>query len=765
MQRKDAPFMWPDFRSGVPQWKLIDYRTYATEGFAQNELIYASIMYKARAGRLAPLRAYSGTFEDREVLDASHDLQQLCARPNPHQSWEEFQDQYTVYVNIAGNNFTVMDRPNKTAQPEALYNLRPDRVFIVPGVVDGRHTVLGYLYVPEGKSAYARLTRGERIEAVTKGDVVPILPEDMMHVKFPNPLDPLEGMGEGLSPISCIAWTTDVDNAVTQFLKLFFEKGIVIPGMVTTDKVNLSENVIARLKQRWKETYGGFENWAEEIFVADHGLKYQRIGLTFDEMGFEEIDERSESRILGPFGVPPILIGTRVGLRRSTYSNYGEARKAFWQDTMVPEARLFETEFQYYLQGARGEFVAFDYTNVPALQEVWLAERESWRADFQAGAVTLNEFRAFLRLEPVPTGEAFFRPLNIMPNPVVATETVPEPEPDMEELPEATEDERKQLKAGISREAKLRLWKQVDDIATSWEGRYSERARDAFERDRRALLVRLNEGKAKALQGKQSVDFFAVERDWKEYFATEAPENWREEFLPVIQGTIIDQGQAWNSAFGIQFDVRNLFAEAQAGDFFSEFMDGFAQDIIATTQADMEVLIRQSLANGWTVDELRKQLGLTFDRYVDPAFTLDGRRLTDDERAWFQERSPRYRRENIARTETIRSSNAGSLALFDAWEVVEMKEWLATGDDRTREDHLVAWSQYSEGGDPGPIPLKDAFTVGGESLMYPGDPRGSPAQVCQCRCTLLPYFSEAAGTQEEIRQQREQIEALMEATE
>ena len=338
----------------------------------------------------------------------------------------------------------------------------------------------------------------------------------------------------------------------------------------------------------------------------------------------------------------------------------------------------------------------------------------------------------------------------------------------MEESPEATDDTRKALPAAskelperVQSERKLRLWKAVNDIAESWEGRFAERTVDAFKNDERALLARLHDAKRKAISDKQSVDYQQVARDWDEYFREGAPENWREEFYPVITGVISDQAESWNTAFGISFDVRNLFAEQAAGDFFLEFMEGFSQDIIDTTRADMALVIEQALSNGWTVDETSKQVGMTFERYMELGYLPEeGRRMTEEEIAWFTERRPLYRRDNIARTETMRASNAGSLALFDAWGVVEMKEWLATGDNRTRDDHLTAWSQYSEGGSPGPIPLGQAFNVGGDNLMYPGDPRGSPAQVCMCRCALLPFFAEAAGTQEQIQRQREQIEAL-----
>jgi phage portal protein BeeE len=766
MQRKDAPFLWPDFRSGVPQWKMYPYRTYVNEGFNQNALIYSAIMYKVRAMTIAPLRAWRGDPEDRELLDEGSPLQQLVSRPNRHQGWSEFQGQAVVYLNISGNNFTFLDRDNPEKLPDAMLNLRPDRVFVVPGRVDGQATILGYLYVPEGKSALGRMTPEARIEALEHGDIVPILPSDMMHVKLPNPLDELEGMGEGLSPISCIAWTTDVDNAVTQFLKLFFEKGIVIPGMVTTDKVNLSENIIARLKERWKQTYGGFENWGEEIFVADHGLKYQRIGLTFDEMGFKEIDARSESRILAPFGVPGALIGTRLGLDRAIESNLVELRKTFWQDTMVPESQLFETEFQFFLRGDSGEFVAYDYSKVPALQEVVLSIQAQRLDDFKAGAITRNEYRQVLRLPDDPSGDVYVLPLSFIETPFGAAPELPSQDdgtgaqPTMEEAPEAEEDDRKILtlplkKKGIGFQARQFLWKQVDGIAESWDSRYSSRAKKAFENDRRAVLARLQKGKQQALEQKATVDYQAVNRDWDAYFATQAPENWREEFLPVIEGLIVDQGNAWNTAFGMQFNVRNLFAEQ----WFRDYMLEFSEDINKTTKDNLSVLLEQGMREGWSTDQVRKQIGLEFDRYTDPNFRLDGRRLTEQERQWFEDRSPRYRREMIARTETIRASNAGSIELFKAWGVVEKKEWLATGDDRTRDTHLDAWARYSEGGSPGPIPLGRAFIVGGASLMYPGDPRGPAEETIQCRCVPLPFFDEAAGTPEQIAEQQEMIEA------
>ena len=95
----------------------------------------------------------------------------------------------------------------------------------------------------------------------------------------------------------------------------------------------------------------------------------------------------------------------------------------------------------------------------------------------------------------------------------------------------------------------------------------------------------------------------------------------------------------------------------------------------------------------------------------------------------------------IARTEVIGASNRGS------WDTARMlgkdapfKEWTATFDERTRQTHRDADNAYREGGRPGPIPVDEAFLVGGYSLMYPADPAGPIGEVASCRCALTYVF-------------------------
>jgi hypothetical protein len=36
------------------------------------------------------------------------------------------------------------------------------------------------------------------------------------------------------------------------------------------------------------------------------------------------------------------------------------------------------------------------------------------------------------------------------------------------------------------------------------------------------------------------------------------------------------------------------------------------------------------------------------------------------------------------------------------------------------------------------VGLDEPFIVGGEQLMYPGDPAGSPGNICNCLCDTFP---------------------------
>ncbi|WP_206341757.1 phage portal protein [Streptomyces ureilyticus] len=64
------------------------------------------------------------------------------------------------------------------------------------------------------------------------------------------------------------------------------------------------------------------------------------LGLNLDQLRFPDLRTISETRICAGFGVPPVLVGAKAGLDRSTFANYAEARRSFWEETIMPDQRL-----------------------------------------------------------------------------------------------------------------------------------------------------------------------------------------------------------------------------------------------------------------------------------------------------------------------------------------------------------------------------------------------------------------------------------------
>lgn len=100
-----------------------------------------------------------------------------------------------------------------------------------------------------------------------------------------------------------------------------------------------------------------------------------------------------------------------------------------------------------------------------------------------------------------------------------------------------------------------------------------------------------------------------------------------------------------------------------------------------------------------------------------------------------------------ARTAITSAQNGGRQAGYEAAAKMGIKlrkRWIATKDGRTRHFHAMADGQTVE--------IDQPFSVGGEDLMYPGDPSGSAKNIYNCRCTMRTVEKE--GIEAEPRQMR-----------
>jgi len=103
-------------------------------------------------------------------------------------------------------------------------------------------------------------------------------------------------------------------------------------------------------------------------------------------------------------------------------------------------------------------------------------------------------------------------------------------------------------------------------------------------------------------------------------------------------------------------------------------------------------------------------------------------------------RYSQWQAERVVRTEATAAANfATTQAAQTIFPPEQMqKEWIASFDDRTRDTHSEADGQI--------VMANNTFLVGGQQMMFPGDPAGGAAEVINCRCSIAYIPIEGAQT-------------------
>jgi HK97 family phage portal protein len=375
----------PLYEVTSPQYPHPNAYQLANVGYRRNEVVFACIQKRAAAVAEAPIALYRGNTE--KPLNA-HPVLDLLKQPNEAMGQVEFWQAVQIYLDIAG--FSVWEKEyNRIGQVMHLWPMRPDWCSFMRG--DARP--LQYVrYQPYGGIPYVD---------------VPI-ERCVVFMEF----DPLYPMLKGLSRTMIATRATGVDNAATDFLKLFFEHGAQSNGILKT-KQSLERAEALRMKALWREQHGGYENW-QDITVMGSDVDYVATQMNFKDMDFTNIDGRDETRICQVFDVPPILIGARIGLDRATYSNYQQAREAWYQESISARWRWLESEVTQQLvcapefEGPESDTAArFNTQNVRALQEDRDAKWTRAVAAAQANMVTRDEARKEAGLEPIDNDDVF----------------------------------------------------------------------------------------------------------------------------------------------------------------------------------------------------------------------------------------------------------------------------------------------------------------------------------------------------------------------
>ncbi|MGY4903307.1 phage portal protein [Streptomyces sp. 900116325] len=722
-------------------------------GYANSAVAYRCVAAIADNGSSVPLAVRRPDGSEIEGHPISHLFNK---RPNSLMSARVFKSLILQQGELAGQSFVWLDRGETGLGPVAEAHIVFDPVdVIVSKPLAQRPTtadIIGFMI--------------RRLDGVQ----VPVLPEEMLWLRYPHPFEPLGC----LAPWKAARHAVDMDAYAREWQRSSYKNGASPTGVVYLGQ--MEETQFNAAKAAWRSSMTGPANAGKNLLVSSPPgggtpVSYARVGLTAEEMDYLESRVANAEEVMMAFGVrKDVLTGG------STYENQTAAVAALWSQTIKPKLEIIGSEIDRVLLPSDAEDAEFDLSGVEALQEQQDSKANRARAAMYADITMVDEARAVLGYEPLPNGmgqntltpyRAQFAPVQGVPSTDEArswdadwSRLLPS-SPDIAPVVErAVESALARLLVGASTQVdapatprRLELTRaddapssrSLDDINTAYDdleaaGRSAVRAL-AREQATRVLrdfdrLMKKPERSA-AWLGEVRTEACALAREQALTLAppdlavvpaaratdmdiATGPDGWeerikaREIFDPRYWRRRTADAlrpfveRAWRRG-GASITASFDLDEPDVAGALADRIDELAGQVTATTEQVLRSqLLAHGVAEGESVPELRARIQQVFTNLGD------------------------YRATMIARTETVGGYSAAShMAALDAGAV--RKTWLSTDDKRTRRTHRAAQGST--------VPMNKRFTL--TESRWPADPVAPANQSIQCRCALTFEFEES----------------------
>jgi HK97 family phage portal protein len=718
-------------------------------GYAHSAVAYRCVAAIADNGSSVPLVVRR---PDGNVIDGHPIAHLFNKRPNPQMSARVFKSLILQQAELAGQAFVWLDRGETGLGP----------VTAVHPIYDGVDVVVD-------KPVQQRPTTADVIGFVIRradGVQVPVLPEEMLWLRYPAPFDPLAA----LAPWKAARHAVDTDAFAREWQRSSYENGALPKGVIYVGEMEPDQLTATRAS--WRSGVQGAENAGKNLIVGSPPgggtpISYARVSLTPEEMDYLESRVANANEVALAFGVPhDYLMGG------TTYENRTAAKATLWSDTIVPKLEIIGSEVDRVLLPSDAEEAEWDLSGVDALQESQDSLANRTRASVYSDTLTIDEARAELGKDPLPNGlgKMTLTPYRAQfaPVPGAAGDPAGQAFGDLgailartdlpsEEVLRALHDIRAAVTArpvttllaapqrpALPPVSDARRGPSLADINDAYDalettGRTAVRAlakeqRERVLRDFDRLMKRpqrsaawLEEVREQscALAREQTLTLAVPDLDVvPAALATglevaSGPDGWeaRISLRDLFDGgywrrrTAALLGPFVRSAArrgGTSITADFSLDEPAVSDFLDERISELAGQVTATTEAVLRSrVLAHGVAEGESIPELRARLQTVFADLSD------------------------FRATMIARTETVGAYNAASQrAAEDAGAT--KKTWLATDDKRTRRTHKAASGSQ--------VPLNKRFPL--TESRWPGDPSAPANQSIQCRCALTFQFEE-----------------------
>jgi HK97 family phage portal protein len=383
------------FSGGV---RVSEFRTLDNHAlYTQNVWVNVMVNLIARAVAKTPLKAYQDSGErnaKRERLlsrgSGAHDLAALLERPWKGGTQFRLKNALVVeyLVNPSGKAYVWMDREGSpSAPPKRLMPMRSHQ--------------LTAQYNRSGMVAFYEWRETPEAEPTR------ILPDDMLVV----------GFEDGVSPLSALAKTLEIDIASQQTTASFYKNGAHVGSVLTTEKP-LKPDAVDAIEAKLRSDHKGPENAFRTLVLANMpGTQMLEMGgVNSSEAQTVEHRKLAREEVAAAFHVPQPIAGI---LDRATFSNIETQTRMWVVDTLGEHFAMIESALNGQLVDAHSEwstcFVEFDPGEI--LRGAPTQRAETYLKWLNAGVRTPNELRRLENLDPIQDdwANAIYVPANLVP--------------------------------------------------------------------------------------------------------------------------------------------------------------------------------------------------------------------------------------------------------------------------------------------------------------------------------------------------------------
>lgn len=523
------------------------------------------------------------------------------------------------------------------------------------------------------------------------------------------------------------------------------------PAAIVVHEAFAEEAEREAFKRGFRADFRGPENSGKTMFIESTdsdgtgsgvagALDIKVLGLSQRDAQFVQRYSQKIADICVALGTPLSVLGDST---KRTYDSANVEHRNWWEGTLQPLCADLadDVNMQLVPRMNQDEVGWFDFSKVKALQSDSRLLALGAILPLVVGEgkpITTTEFRDALGLagdrpedknneallaasqptQPDMTTGADGRPLG---TPVGAKPTAgnaPKPGPPAAPGASAAAPGTGALKGKLNAELEVREvrtpeirqaeWRTAENAVTGLEPVFEGVMRHVFERQATSVLSRLTGRRGRRADGtaKSLVTADIFDKTF-----------WNQETATLIRG---QYGAAYaaahgavNGALGVKIANANAshfvlgVSDPKALAFITSRADQLAGRVNDTTYDAIQTAMSEGTAAGESIPSIADRIQTVFGDASDARATM------------------------IARTEVLSAYN-GSTELIGRnlpSDIVNGKEWLATSDDRTREDHMIADGQQ--------VATGEAFTVGDSEMQYPGDPEGSAAEAINCRCKTV----------------------------